>query len=130
MKLILQSKQLLTSESVSHDKIHVITQFFLPNDSYRLNEIQYALKQNIHNNYIHYIHLLNEKIYNAKELGIEGDKIIQTNIRIDHYNISANILTANIRKYILKSKSFVNTCLNNLVTFNSQFFRIVYFFIQ
>jgi len=115
MKLILQSKQLLTSESVSHDKIHVITQFFLPNDSYRLNEIQYALKQNIHNNYIHYIHLLNEKIYNVKELGIESDKIIQTNIhkRLTFQDVFTYVRSQNISGYIVMINSDI--CFNNSI---------------
>ena len=60
MKLILQSRQLLCSNSSTNDKIHIISQFFTPNDLYRLKEIQYALNQNCNNQYIHHIHLLNE----------------------------------------------------------------------
>lgn len=115
MKLILQSKQLLTSNSVSDDKIHIISQFFIPNDSYRLKEIQYALKQNNNNNYIHHIHLLNEKIYSSKELGVESNKIIQTNIkkRLTFQDVFTYVHSQNISGYIVMINSDI--CFNNSI---------------
>ena len=115
MKLILQSKQLLTSDTISDNKIHIISQFFIPNDSYRLKEIQYALKQNITNKYIHHIHLLNEKIYNSKELGIESDKIIQTNIhkRLTFQDVFTYVRNQNITGYIVMINSDI--CFNHSI---------------
>lgn len=80
MKIIIQSKELDFVNELNYDKVHIFTQFFVPNNSNRYKEIKYCLQENVKNMYIDHIHLLNEKIYTNHELGIQSDKIIQTNI--------------------------------------------------
>lgn len=63
----------------SDEKIILITQFFISPNQKRKKEFQYAFKQNVKNSNLNKIILLNEKIYNQNELGIETDKIEQTN---------------------------------------------------
>lgn len=65
----------------TNDDIILILQFFYPNNINRLKELQYCLKQNVNNKYITKIYLLNERIYNNKELGIISDKIEQFNVK-------------------------------------------------
>jgi hypothetical protein len=115
MKLILQSKQLSCITEPTNDEIHIITQFFKPNDSIRLKEIQFALKQNHNNKHIHHIHLLNEKIYNSKELGLESNKIIQTNIgkRLTFQDVFVYVRNHNINGYVIMINSDI--CLNHTI---------------
>ena len=63
-----------------NDDIYVISQYFIPNNLERVNEIKGALRRNVLNKYIKKIYLLNERIYTDEELGIRSDKIEQINI--------------------------------------------------
>jgi len=60
------------------DPIHLVTQFFLPADPFRLGELQRVLLANASNPFIATITLLNERIYTESELGIACPKITQT----------------------------------------------------
>jgi hypothetical protein len=62
----------------STDTIHLYTQFFIPKDKTRLQELQYCLRTNTSKPDIGYIHLLGERLYSENELGVRSDKIIQT----------------------------------------------------
>ena len=80
------------SEKTCTDPIYLITQFFLPKDSRRQKEVQYCLRKNCENPWIHTIYLLNEKIYSEKELGVTSkhmEKIQQINIAkwIEFYDV-------------------------------------------
>tara|TARA_R110002126_G_scaffold193085_1_gene341368 strand:+ start:69 stop:869 length:801 start_codon:yes stop_codon:yes gene_type:complete len=72
----------LKIEDKSTDNIFLNTQFYLPKDEERQQEIKYCLKQNIQ--YFNKIFLLNERIYSLEELGLteeENQKITQINIK-------------------------------------------------
>jgi hypothetical protein len=56
--------------SNQYDKIYLITQFFIHNDTKRNNEIIFCLKNNLKIKEITKIFLLNEKIYTDVELGL------------------------------------------------------------
>jgi len=76
------SMKFLRIENKSTDDIFLNTQFYLPKDEERQQEIKYCLKQNIQ--YFNKIFLLNERIYSLEELGLteeENQKIIQINIK-------------------------------------------------
>ena len=62
------------------DKIYLIYQFFVHKDNNRNIELRKCLRFNVENPHIDKIYLLNEKIYNKEELGVESDKIDQRNI--------------------------------------------------
>ena len=69
----------------SIDEIHIFTQFFIHKNNRRQHELLSCLKNNYNNPFITNIHLLNEKIYSWKEMGIDDEKdnkikIIQTSI--------------------------------------------------
>jgi len=115
MKIILQSKELVINNDNSKDMIHIITQFFIPDNKYRLKELQFALKQNVENLHIHKIHLLNEKIYNSKELDVESDKIVQTNIqnRLTFQDVFSYVRTENLKGYIVMLN--IDIFLNNSI---------------
>ena len=68
------------NQNTSKEPIIVITQFYIPKNNNRTNEIRKCLALNAHNNQISNIYLLNEKIYSDKELGTSSDKIKQVNI--------------------------------------------------
>lgn len=64
--------------SHSHkDPIFLITQFYVPDDSMRYEEIKFALKQNVDNASITHVYLLNERLHTSDELGAVSDKITQ-----------------------------------------------------
>ena len=67
--------------SVSTDPIYLIQQFYIDKNEERQKEILKCLKLNVFNNSIDKIYLLNERIYNNNELGIESEKIVQINIK-------------------------------------------------
>jgi hypothetical protein len=60
------------------DPIHLVTQFYLPKDPLRLQEVQEALRRNAVNPHIDTITLLNERFYTIDELGVDSYKIKQT----------------------------------------------------
>ena len=70
------SPSLKQTEKTDH-KIILIQQFFIHSDPNRQNEIRNCLKYNCHNNQIDKIILLNERVYDSNELGIDNSKIEQ-----------------------------------------------------
>ena len=83
MKFVIKSDELVqcsTHDNICTDNIHIITQYFLPPDQFRRSEIQTCIKQNANEAEITNVHLLNERVYSTQELGINSNKIIQTNI--------------------------------------------------
>lgn len=98
------------SEKTCTDPIYLITQFFLPKDSRRQKEVQYCLRKNCENPWIHTIYLLNEKIYSEKDLGVTSkhmEKIQQINIAkwIEFYDVFACIETQNIHGFVVITNS-------------------------
>ena len=68
MIIIEKSYNLITQNIYNNDKIIYITQFYIPENIDRYNEIKYCLNKNYNNKYIDKIYLLNEKIYTDEEL--------------------------------------------------------------
>lgn len=108
MIIIENSKPLEISENpnLSGDSsdIHIIMQFFIHSSSIRNNEIKSCLQKNQENNNITKIHLLNERIYSDKELGIQTtSKIYQENIgkRLSFQDVFAYIRTNNLKGYFV-----------------------------
>lgn len=77
MKFILPSPPLSLSESICHDNVHVISQFFIPHDPLRYREIQFCLQQHVKHPDVDVIHLLVEKMYSNQELGVSSTKKIK-----------------------------------------------------
>ena len=63
------------------DKVHLISQFYIDSCGNRNIELQECLKRNTDNPFITSIHLLNERIYTEKELGVKSSKIKQVSLR-------------------------------------------------
>ena len=119
MKLIIKSKKLHQNKTINNDPIHLFSQFFIPTDQHRYNEIKFCLKQNVENSQIDHIHLLVERIYTSHELGITSDKIIQTNInkRLSFQDVFIYIRTKNIQGYLVLLNSdifFHDSTINHL----------------
>ena len=66
-----------TRATLSSDPIHLITQFYIPTDISRYEELKYVLAQNVSLDAIDKIILLNETLYTDAELGISSPKITQ-----------------------------------------------------
>ena len=47
MKIILQSKELDFVNELNYNKVHIFTQFFIPNNKNRYKEIKYCLQENV-----------------------------------------------------------------------------------
>lgn len=107
MKLIIKSKELDYCHEINYDKVHIFTQFFIPSNNHRYSEIKYCLQENEKNTHIDQIHLLNEKIYSSSELGIQSNKIIQTNIqkRLTFENVFSYIRENKLQGYFIMLNS-------------------------
>jgi hypothetical protein len=111
------------SPDLTTDPIHVFSQFFLHRDPARLKEIQFCLHKWCENPAIDHIHLLNERLYTAQEMGMSADhprfsKISQTVIghRIRFSDIFAYIRLNQIPGYhvLVNSDIAFDTTLGNL----------------
>ena len=81
MKIVTVSKPAtVLAGSVNQDPIHVFTQFFIHRDPHRQRELRFCLKQVALHPDVYQLHLLGERIYTDDELGVQTDKIVQTNI--------------------------------------------------
>ena len=119
MKLIIKSNKLIINNKVNNDNVHIFNQFFIPSADERYDEIKFCLKQNVENDDIDYIHLLCERIYTDEELGIQSNKIIQTNIgkRLTFQDVFQYIRTNDITGYLILLNSdifFFSETINNL----------------
>ena len=116
MKLIIKSKKLTKNNYKNTDKIHIFNQFFIPQKAERYNEIKICLKQNVKNKDIDFIHLLVERIYSERELGISSEKIIQTNInkRLTFQDVFQYIRKNDIKGYLIFLNSDIYFFLNTL----------------
>jgi hypothetical protein len=61
----------------TNDPIHVVTQFYLPDNAARLSEIRFALQSNVSNPEVADVTLYNERLYTDDELGVQSSKIKQ-----------------------------------------------------
>lgn len=77
--IFINSNKTETHELID-DPIFLIQQFYIPKNKTRFNEIKDCLRNNTNNRYFEKIYLLNEKIYDEKQLGVECDSIEQVNL--------------------------------------------------
>jgi len=115
-----------TREKDAIDNFHVnlFQQYFISPDEERQNEIKYVLKRNVENPYIHFIYLLNERIYSTEELGLSNcdnnllTKIKQVDIgkRMEYKDFFDYIEKDNIQGYCILSNSdiFFDETIGNL----------------
>jgi len=100
------------------NKIYLIYQFFVHKDKKRNIELRKCLRFNVENPYIDKIYLLNEKIYNKEELGVESDKIDQRNIvnRIKFKDVFKFVEKEPLNGYIITCNAdiFFDKTVNNL----------------
>jgi hypothetical protein len=73
--------------NINEQKIYLIAQYFIHPNIERSNEIISCLRRNLQLNQITKIYLLNEKIYNDEELGID-DLSIETKEKIEQISIN------------------------------------------
>ena len=101
-------------------KIYLIYQFFVHKDKKRNIELRKCLRFNVENPYIDKIYLLNEKIYNKEELGVESDKIDQRIIvnRIKFKDVFKFVEKEQLNGYIITCNAdiFLDKTVNNLRT--------------
>lgn len=100
----------------NNDCIFLITQFYVPTDTTRYEEIKFALKQNVDNKSITHIYLLNERMYTHDEVGIVSDKITQVDIQhrmmySDFFNYSKKLCGYVV---LINSDIFLDTSIENV----------------
>jgi hypothetical protein len=66
----LQIQDKINPENYNSDEIYLITQFYIPDNEVRKNEIKTCLKRNVDNGSLKKIFLINEKKYTNVELGV------------------------------------------------------------
>jgi len=104
----------ILEEAPVEGDIIMISQFFLPNNTSRANEIKTALQVNVSNPFIDKIILLNERVYTKEELGIDSDKVEQVVLGkrlefkdvfdyVDNKKITGYIVLSNIDIFFDKS---------------------------
>jgi hypothetical protein len=100
---------LLTSEPAtklpekSTDEIHLFIQFYIDANPKRQDEIRACLYKNLENPFVSKVHLLNERLYTPKELGVKSAKIVQTVIgsRLKYGDVFRYIMVNHIQGYII-----------------------------
>ena len=114
------SKSSVFYEEKEKTKINIITQFYVPKDDKRYEELCFCLKQNVLNYDIDKIYLLNEKIYTHEELKIDSDKIVQENIerRLKFSDVFNYVEENKIEGYIvvINSDIFLDKSIRKLKT--------------
>jgi hypothetical protein len=75
--LFIESSPVTVVGETTSDPITVFTQFYIPADPERYNEIKFCLAQNVKNHVIGCVVLLNERLYTAAELGVSSEKVVQ-----------------------------------------------------
>ena len=112
------SGKINTKSKTDNEPIYLIYQYFVHRDASRNKELQECLRRNVENPFITKIFLLNEKIYNDKELGIQSDKVKQQNIvkRITFKDIFNFVEKEQLKGYIVTCNAdiFFDKTINNL----------------
>ena len=118
LKLItIKSKQTNIGKKENGD-IFLFTQFYIPDNKERYDEIKETLKYNVKNHLISKIILINERDYTEEEIGISSDKIIQIikGSRMSFADIFKNIKKMQLNGYIIVSNIdiFFNNTFENI----------------
>ena len=107
MIYFLKSEQAKRVTEKSTDEIHLFMQFYIDPNPARQLEIRTCLYKNAENPFVRKIHLLNERLYSAKELGVKSAKIVQHIIghRLKYADVFRYILRYNVMGYIMIANS-------------------------
>jgi len=113
-----KSGRIYTKEKADTQPIYLIYQYFVHREASRNKELQDCLRKNVENPHITKIYLLNEKIYDKKELGIDSSKIEQINIvnRIKFKDIFNFVEKESLKGYIVTCNAdiFFDKTIDNL----------------
>lgn len=95
------------SKKNTTDEVHLFMQYYIDSSDARQAEIRACLTNNLQNPFIRKVHMLNERIYTNKEIGVKSTKIIQTNIgrRLSYSDIFEYINDNDIQGYIVIANS-------------------------
>jgi hypothetical protein len=91
----------------SKEETHLFMQFYVDANPKRQAEIRACLYKNLENPFVRKVHLLNERLYTNKELGVKSAKIVQTVIgsRLKYGDIFRYVNQNNIQGYIIIANS-------------------------
>ncbi len=113
-----KSGRIYTKERADTQPIYLIYQYFVHREASRNKELQDCLRKNVENPHITKIYLLNEKIYDKKELGIDSSKIEQRNIvsRIKFKDVFNFVEKESLKGYIVTCNAdiFLDKTIDNL----------------
>ena len=113
-----KSGRIYTKERADTQPIYLIYQYFVHHEASRNKELQDCLRKNVENPHITKIYLLNEKIYDKKELGIDSSKIEQRNIvsRIKFKDVFNFVEKESLKGYIVTCNAdiFFDKTIDNL----------------
>jgi len=113
-----KSGRIYTKEKADTQPIYLIYQYFVHREASRNKELQDCLRKNVENPHITKIYLLNEKIYDKKELGIDSSKIEQRNIvsRIKFKDVFNFVEKESLKGYIVTCNAdiFFDKTIDNL----------------
>jgi hypothetical protein len=119
MIFLFTSEQATKLSDKSTDEIHLFMQFYIDANPQRQTEIRTCLFKNLENPYVRKVHLLNERLYSPKELGVRSAKIVQTvhGQRLKYGDIFRYINQNNIQGYIIIANSDIlfDATLENLL---------------
>ena len=123
MKAVFLSKPMEVADApnIQDNEIHVFTQFFVHRKDTRNEELRYCLKENQANPFVYKIHLLNERLYTLKEMGLStNDKIHQENIgkRLSFQSVFQYIRENKIKGYcvMMNSDIFLDESIKYIIT--------------
>ena len=107
MIYFITSEQAKRMPDKSTDEIHLFMQFYVDSNSARQLEIRTCLYKNAENRFVRKIHLLNERLYTAKELGVKSTKIVQHIVghRLKYADVFRYIVQYNVKGYIMIANS-------------------------
>lgn len=104
------------------DNIYLFTQFYIPDNKERYNEIKETLKKNVQNRFITKIILINEKKFTDQEMDISNNKILQIvkGSRMTFLDVFKTIDNVGLQGYIVVTNSdiFFNKTFENIFRSN------------
>jgi hypothetical protein len=120
---IIRNIDRLNEKNYNEDDIYLITQYFIPSNQNRKNEIITCLKKNIELNIFKKIYLINEKRYTKEEMGLNDKEmnhiqqiIFDKGTRMKYMHCLGVIKKLNVNGYfvIANSDIFFDNSLNNV----------------
>ncbi len=120
---VIKNEDKLNSKNYNEDDIYLITQYFIPSNENRKNEIITCLKKNIELNIFKKIYLINERTYTKNEMGLTDKEmnhiqqvIFNKGERMKYIHSLALIKKLNLNGYFVISNSdiFFDNSLSNV----------------